>query len=181
MASVHLTSFEVEERLLPPICLRCGALATTYQQKNFQWNHWTALFIFCGLIPDFLGNSSTKAMIVQVPLCDRHKKHWFWRSFFIVVGLVLLFFAGLTGGVLLEDYKRVNREDMVDLVLLGIGAAGLVWLISVVTISYLVIRPTEVDERGITLTNVSAVFVEALVEERCLRREESKRTQKRRT
>ncbi len=180
MASVHLTSFEVEERLLPPICLRCGALATTYQQKNFQWNHWTAVFVYCGLLPDFLGNSSTRAMIVQVPLCDRHKKHWFWRSFFIVVGLVLLFFLGLTGVVLLEDYQRRNQEDMVGLVGLGLGSAVLLWLISVVALSYLVIRPTEVDEWGITLTNVSTVFVAALAEERNLRRQEPKRPRKRR-
>ncbi len=200
MATVRLGRYEVTERLLPLACLRCGTEATVHKQKTFSWHPpWVTILILAGLLPLIwlrLGDVPwvtililagllpyaivaiilTKRMTVHAPLCEQHRHHWLWRTRYVTLGLLWFLGLAIAGIGLLA-----SKGDIAGFVCLGTAVAGLLWLISAAIIQHLAIRPTEITERSISLTNVSPHFIEALREERAYRHgEESRRPRRRR-
>src|SRR5262249_52353165 len=76
--------------------------------------------------------------------------------FFLLLGFVSL--AVFTN----EGNQGRGDEAVGGWLCLGTVISGLVWLIAAAIVQTLGIRPTEITDRTITLTNVSPAFVEAL-------------------
>jgi hypothetical protein len=164
MPSIRLDRFEASE--LPPVCIRCGGSATLHKDKSFSWYPpWVAVLILAGLAPYLIvAIILTKRMTVAAPLCDRHKGHWFWRTFLIVasfLGLVGLFVLFIVFAV--QSQPGARDTDM----LAGIACAGaavgfLFWVIAAIVLQMTAIRPTEITDHTITLTGVAPDFIDAV-------------------
>jgi hypothetical protein len=171
MATVRLSRYEVEEQLLPAVCLQCGAPATRERRKAFSWYPpWINLLIFVGLIPFLIvALVLTKRMTMHAPFCEEHRNHWNWRSWFVWLGLMLVMFLGFGAvvvAIILANRGVVNGDTMVGLACVGTLLIGLIWLVAAAIIQQTAIRPTEITDRRLTLTNVSDYFIDALDEER---------------
>lgn len=170
MAKVHLTRYEVEERLLPALCMKCGAAAMVDKKKAFAWHPpWVLALILFGVLPcAIVALILTKRMTVMAPLCDEHKSHWSWRSWFIGLGFAALVVLGIGAIALIaaDDNRRGAGQQLGGLVCGATAVAGLIWLFAVAIIQQTAIRTTKITDRGITLTNVSRTFIDALEEDR---------------
>jgi hypothetical protein len=169
MAKVRLSRYEVEDRGLPGVCMQCGAQAWSQKAKTFSWcPPWTGVLILAGLLPYVIVVAIlTKRMTVHAPLCDEHKNHWAWRNWVLWLGLVILAVLGIASLVLLatQQDRRGGSNPIAGLACAGTAVAFLIWLITVAIIQQGAIRPTEITDDEITLTNVSAGFVDALEKE----------------
>jgi hypothetical protein len=167
MARLSLAREEVDQDGLPNVCMKCGAKATVCKRKTFVWPSPLVFFLmgFYGpLVSEVVGRLLTKRMTVSVPFCDRHKNHWEWRTSFLVVSVFSFLIPGLVGYVLsiARELQGSVAQGVGSLMCLGTLAGCVVWLIVVAIIQSVGIRPTEITDHTITLTNVSPVFVEAL-------------------
>jgi hypothetical protein len=179
MAKVELSRREAEDGHLPEVCMVCGAQAWKQKSKQFSWYPpWTAILILAGLIPfAIVVMILTKRMRVQVPLCDEHQNHWSWRSWLVGLGVAFFALLGIATLVLLaattdQSPRRGGGggggggpNPLVGLLCAGTALGGLVWLIVCAIVQQMAIRPTEITDSSITLTNVAAAFVDALEEE----------------
>jgi hypothetical protein len=177
--TVWLDRYECRDGELPPVCMVCGAEATTTSRQTFRWHPpWVLVLILAGvLIWAIVAIILTKTMTVYALVCDEHKGHWFKRK---LIGwrLVLLGLAAFCVGFLMM--ALVNDPRFGDFASLGplLGAAVFfATLIAAVLVLRSAIRPTEITDDDIRLTGVSEGFVEALREQR---REERDRDRARR-
>jgi hypothetical protein len=171
MARITITRTEIHEELLPGRCMACGEKAVVRKSKNFSWHPpWVIALIFFGLLPwAIVAIIMTKRMTVEVPLCERHKRYWFTRNLIIYVGLGLVGLIGLGSIVVmaaLSERRRGPASDLTGMVCFGVVVIFLVWLLTMAILQFVSIRPTEITDRRITLTNVSQVFVDALEADR---------------
>ena len=177
MAQVTLRDPEWQGYQLPPVCMRCGAEATVYKTKRFSWYPpWLNVLILAGLLPyAIIVAIMTKRMNVSVPLCGRHRFHWGGRvllmvlPFFALIGLVVVLVA-ITSGPGHRDRDMI--ATVIGLTLLA-GFVG--WLILLVVVSATTMRPTEIDDRSITLTGVAAEFRDAAEEYQAMLRQRNRR------
>jgi hypothetical protein len=158
MATVRLGRYEVEQYDLPRVCMCCGARASHYKTKKFQWFPPWAWFVL-GWIGMMI---FMKTATMQVPLCEKHKWHWVWTPLFAIVGLVAIF-ALLFAGVAVADALKLDPPA----VFIPVGVLFLAWLIALIVLSVNTIRPTEITDKSITLRGVSPDFIAALEEARC--------------
>jgi hypothetical protein len=171
MAEVRLSVHEADGKL-PAVCMCCGQPATTTVTRKMQWHPgWVYIFLVFGLagllgllIYAVVANIMTRRVVVQVPLCDDHKGHWFkramlmWGSFFLfgVAGVAALVFAGS-----LEK----QLSDQVMPFACGLSGLGLLaWLVIVIVCKITEIRPNEITDSEVLLKGVSEKFVEAVAE-----------------
>ena len=184
MAQVRLRRYEITEKLLPPVCLKCGAQAEVTKAKTFSWHPpWVGFLILMGLLPyAIVAICLTKRMKVYALLCHQHQRHWLWRALYIYLGLVFFLVLGCGGIFLLTsmEQRRGANNDFAGFFFLVTLLAFLAWFISVIIVQHLAIRPTEITDRDITLTNVSPYFADAVEEERYNRRQEERRPRRRR-
>jgi hypothetical protein len=170
MARIKLERFEAEEGDLPDICMKCGARATTEKLKRFSWQPpWVYVLLLAGLLPFLIvALILTKRMRVPIPLCAEHRRHWTWRGWLVGGGFFAIFLLGLGTMILLSatDNGPQRREDAVfGFVCFGFLGLALVWLIVAAIVQHTAIRPTQITDYDITLTNVAPGFVKALLEE----------------
>ncbi len=169
MAQVRIRRREVEDGL-PSVCMVCGDDASFDVRRTFRWHpQWVALLILLGLLPYVLvALMLTQRMTVDVPLCTKHRGHWTWRNWVSYGGLALCLVLGFLAILLigiLDDRRGRGAPEAAGFLCAGVGFLGLVWLITVVVIQQIGIRATEITDRDITLTNVSADFEDALLDE----------------
>jgi hypothetical protein len=157
MATVRLGRYELEEYDLPRVCMYCGARATQFKSKKFQWfPPWAWLVL------GWLGAMMfMKSCTMPVPLCEKHKWHWGGRTAVILLSLVGIFVV-LFAGVALAEVVKIDPP----VVFLPVGVLFLAWLVLAVALSATQIRPTEITDKSITLRGVCEEFVEALEEAR---------------
>jgi hypothetical protein len=174
MATVRISRFEAAERLLPPVCMRCGAEATVLKRKAFSWHpSWVLVLLLAGLLPFLiLALVLTKYMTIHAPLCEEHRNHWTWRSLFTWLGLTFFLILGIMAIIFSVQERGPGAAAVGGLLCLGTLIGGLGWLIAAAIIQLVGIRPTEITNRGMTLTNVSPAFADALEDERDMREEE---------
>lgn len=169
MATIRIHRYEVEKNLLPRVCMKCGAEATVRKRKKFAWHpQWVIALIIFGLLPfAVVALALTKRLTIYAPMCQRHKNHWFWLSFIGLGGFLLLviFFLGGLGLLGALEKNRRLKDEVFGLFCVGSFFVGLLWLISLAILRHMSIRPTEITDRDITLTNVSPDFVRAFWEE----------------
>jgi hypothetical protein len=157
MATVRLGRYELEEYDLPRVCMYCGARATHYKSRRFQWfPPWAWLVL------GWLGAMIfMKSCTMPAPLCEKHKWHWGGRTAVILLsllGLIVVVLAGVALGSALDLDPAVV---FLPILVLFVG-----WLVLAVVLSATQIRPTEITDKSITLRGVSEDFVEALEEAR---------------
>src|SRR5262249_14664962 len=153
MSKVRLGRYEIEHGLLPPLCMRCGAPATTTKRKTFSWSpSWIYVLILFGLLPFVIvALILTRRMRIEAPLCAAHQKHWSGRALFLVLGLVGFCAMGLTAMALLPDKPRGAESGLSGLLCIGTLFGGSLWLIAAAVLQATAIHPTEITERSITL------------------------------
>ena len=176
MATIRLTRREVEDELLPELCLKCGSTTTTHKSKTFSWHPpWIGVLILACLLPyAIVAAIMTKRMTVVAPLCDQHRSHWLWRTLFLFLGLVFFVILAFVGILLLSlnNQPGAQQSDLAGLVCGASALSGLIWLIAAAIIQSIAIKPSEITDRSITLTNVSPKFKDALDDDRAREREE---------
>ena len=173
MATTRLTDYEVNRKLLPELCMRCGEPATTHKSRKFSWYPtWISTLIvvgvFCNailIVALVLALTMAKRMRIEVPLCDAHKNHWFYRGLIILLGFVGL--LGILGFVI-----AFADKDFVGILVGALLVGFLAWLITVAICQSTAIRPTEITDRDITLKGVSDKFAEAVLADHRRRRAE---------
>src|SRR5579883_2552105 len=108
MPTVWLDRDEAVYGDLPPVCMRCGADATTTRGQTLSWcPSWVIVLIFTGLLPwAVVSMLLTKRMKIKAPMCDRHAGHWFRYKLFLGLGLAGAFLLIVGGFVLLAAGDR---------------------------------------------------------------------------
>jgi hypothetical protein len=173
MATARLNRDEATDGHLPRTCVKCGVAATVERRKAFSWcPPWVSVLILAGVLPyAIVASILTRKMTARLPFCDAHKGHYRWRNWFLWGGLAgcgALAFAVFVVMVAQDNpgRRQASTEQLNGLLCLGTMAVGLVWLIAAAIIQNTAIRPTEITEGNITLTNVCSEFVDALDEYR---------------
>lgn len=171
MAQITLSRRECERDLLPSVCAVCGEPADARKRKTFSWHTPLAyLGLLAGLLPFIIiALILTKRMTVHVPLCERHRSHWLWRSFVVVGGLLAIFALGI--GIFVY---QANQQPPDDLGWLCIGWVGLliVWLFMAAIVQTTAIRAVEITDERIRLTRIHQDFIHAIEEDRDRHRDE---------
>ncbi|HVK11588.1 MAG TPA: hypothetical protein VM597_22645 [Gemmataceae bacterium] len=145
MATVTLTRFECERGLLPDVCMFCGVPATVRRRKTFGATGWF----------------TTTKMVLRVPACDRHANYWV-RQAVILVGTFLVVAAlGFLASVLEELGHPRGTLSVIAAVVLLFG-----WLVLLGVYLSIGVRPTELTDAFVRLTDVHVAFIEALEAER---------------
>jgi hypothetical protein len=171
VATIKLRRFEIERVGLPGVCMRCGAPATIHKDRRFSWYPpWLLVTILAGLlIFAILVLILTKRMLVSVPLCDAHRKHWSNRNLFNFLAFLTLFALVVGAGVLTANVKN---DSMILVAWLIVVFVFFAWLVGAAIAQTTVIRPTEITDRSITLTGVAKQFSDAVLDERDRREQE---------
>jgi hypothetical protein len=152
MTQVVLHRSEVNGQHLPFVCLRCGQPASHWKSKRF-------------LLASPGGAANVGLLtLIEVPLCDGHKNHWFWRGIFgWVIGapLVAFFLSGLVAVAEPQEVSPAIRGPLT--ILFGIGFLGvLLWLPAMLVLHYNSVRAMKIGKDDITLLGVSPIFVNEL-------------------
>jgi hypothetical protein len=148
----------------------CGARATTEKRKNFAWYPpWVfALLPVCLLIYFIVAAILTKRMRVAMPVCRRHRSYHLWRSLAISGSFVLFGILFLVSWIVLTElnHQAGRPIDPGALALIVFIVIGGIWLTIAMILFLGSLRPVEITDRYITLTNVHERFLEELEEER---------------
>jgi hypothetical protein len=145
--------------------MRFGKTACLERSRNFAWYPgWAYILLFFGILPfAVVVLFTTRYLTVSVPLCGRHRNHWFWRNLAIYGTLALG--SVLFGGLLLAipDRRFGKVIDRVHaLLVLAVFLGPFIYLVVAAVVKYSAIRATEITDRSITLVNVSPTFARAL-------------------
>jgi hypothetical protein len=160
MADVRLDFYDLDDDILPDMCMQCGAASTVRPIKTFAWMPYWARFM-----PYGTGYAFMKRRRVPVPLCERHKNHWMIRYLLGFGGLAVFLLLFICGGVMFGS--NVDADPHGPLTLLGGamlvmgGIAFLAWLVVMIVLGVTQILPVEITDDTITLKNVSPEFVRA--------------------
>jgi hypothetical protein len=159
MAQVWLERRDCENDDFPEACLKCGRPTTQFVKKTFSWTPgWVYVTVLINLLVFIIVAAvTTKTLKARVPMCDEHRKHWFWRNL-ILLGIIPVLIAGIVGLVIAVESMRGGGEEWL---LLGIPGLILLCVVMAIVISLTAIRPTKISERGVRLTGVSEAFVDA--------------------
>jgi hypothetical protein len=110
-------------------------------------------------------------MWVDVPLCEWHRRYFWKRELLRYLPLILI--IGLT--IILAAVSQEGYKSAIDVLIAVIGIACLGWLIWVAMVWHRTIRPKEITEYSITLTNICDQFVTAIVESKEMNQHEESR------
>jgi hypothetical protein len=168
MAKAYLRSYRGREiDNLPPVCMVCGEPAKVRKSKQFSWQPpWVPVLILGGLLPYLIVSIVLKKrQSVVMQMCERHLSY-FW----LFPTLVLLSLFGILGAGLLLLITVLNVSPAIGLdkdgaaCFVGLGTFGffLIWLIAFAILNQMRIRPSEITDRHIELTNVSQAFADAV-------------------
>jgi uncharacterized membrane protein len=167
MAQLKLGRYDAELGRLPPRCMRCGEAPSLTKAKKFSWYpSWVYLLILVHLLVFLIVAAiMTKRMRVPVPLCEKHKNHFLWPTLLGVAALLLLL-AVIFGGIALAGALEGELDPDAQGVFFTVWFVGglglfLAVLITACVVQARTIRPTEITDRGMTLTNVAREFVGA--------------------
>jgi hypothetical protein len=149
-------------RGLPRVCMKCGARATTSKVIQFAWYPpWLLALVPFGVLPFLLVVALiTKRQRVKVPFCDEHVNHFFLIRVMRALGYFGFFGAPVLFGIGIAANPRGNLAGYlcvgwIVLILLYFAAVRVFALLTK-------IRPTEITDTSVTLTNVSEEFARAM-------------------
>ena len=169
MATVRITRYEVQNNLLPHVCVVTGEPTTDIKRRKFRWTPpWVGILILGGLLPYVIvAMILRKEITMDVPIAAGKKGHWLWRQLFALFGVLSC--IGLVVVGLALSHQPGGRNQGPDIGLYTALAAG-VGLFFVLIIALILqntsVRPKEITDRDITLVGVHENFIVALEEER---------------
>jgi hypothetical protein len=168
VAKVKISARECRRGMLPQVCAKCGDPTSETVRRKFQWFPPIAyIAILAGLLPfAIIALVLTKRLEADMPMCEKHKKDWAWRQWFVVGGLLLLLVGGIGAFAFAASQQQGPNDGTVGFVCLGSAIALLVFLIPAAFINNAAIRPTEITDKGMTLINVHRDFIAELEEDR---------------
>jgi hypothetical protein len=159
MAEILIHENETYRDRMPDLCMAYGEPATTEIRTTFSWfPPWLGVTAMIPLLYIILVSSMTKRMVVEVPTCHKHRNYflmrqlWIWLSFLVV---------GLLFGGMFAVFAAAELKDAMALPCVGGAFAFVIWLIAVIIIQSMMIKPTEITDRSITLKGVHAGFSQA--------------------
>jgi hypothetical protein len=143
---VTLTRHQVENDLLPHICMVCGTPTLERVSTTFSHDVWF----------------KTRLMRVACPLCPRHRGHWRNLVLTASTGWLLMFFLGGIG--LLVGMESYPRQSGAWVASSGIGfMTGLaVYVVSIIYLANTRIKVDSITGDEIKLQRVSATFANAV-------------------
>jgi hypothetical protein len=164
MADVHLWLRDVFEGNVPPLCVCCGAPATT-------WKNYTAL-TGCGGLPVFLlaaifadvGEHAGRIWLC-LPFCHRHRHHWLWRRLIVLARFAAVIFLPI---VALELMNEDSQNAVTWAGPLIPGACGLslvaplAWLAAYCICRRTGVRVVGHDKEAVAISGVCQLFVDAV-------------------
>jgi hypothetical protein len=157
-----LTVNEHQRNTLPKtgLCVRCCEPADVLKHKKFGWcPPWVYLLLLVGVLPCLIVSLVlTKRMRLSVPFCQAHKNHWLWRQFVVVGGFLAILAVGVVGIVFLTSLTGQNADSLTGFVCFGVLVLLVSWLITAAIVQTTAIRPVQITDRAITLTNISEKF-----------------------
>jgi hypothetical protein len=150
---------------VPHVCMKCGADAVAEKKTQFAWYPpWVWILILAGVLPYIiLAMVMTKRQRVMVPLCDQHKHHFLYGRIFRAVGWLAFIGAPVLFVVGLAISPR--RGELAGVLCWGwLGLVVLYFIALKVWALLTKIRPSEITDRDIILTNISPEFASAMEE-----------------
>ncbi len=159
MAQVRMSRYEAEEGMLPPVCVRCGAPATRYKRVSFS----TLSDVFYLVVLFLLWPLAMAAVLLRqralflLPVCHPHRNHWRWRRAFLAACFVVL----LAYLFVLFDAANNMLVDHTFAVRFLTWSAGPAWLAVVLLARIKMVRPNQISEESVRLTDVHPTFARA--------------------
>ena len=170
MAVVEMPIESLAGRKLPPVCMRCGAVAVVRAEHTFWWyppsiDRWHYLWHVCVLVLPLcivLAACYRQRLRVAVPLCGRHEGYWSWRAWYTWGGLGGLLATGSAILLLLARSPSIEAEALFGGLGVGWAVAAILWLGGATVLWRTGIRLEGGSEQRIILHGVATTFVEAL-------------------
>jgi hypothetical protein len=161
MAVVNLRGRWLRPDMLPNVCMVCGRPAKATLRKRFTWHPpWVIVTVLLGLLPYVvLALALTKRIAVDVPLCRRHRSYWGQRFLLFFGSFILMIVLAVATAVVLAEVLGDGRNGGGGFACAGIICCILVWFAAVFGLQHMSLRPSEITDRSIELTNVSEEFV----------------------
>ena len=169
MATVRITRYEVQNNLLPQVCVVTGEPTTDIKRRTFRWTPpWVGILILGGLLPYLIvAMILRKDITVDVPIVPGKKGHWLWRQLFALFGVLGCIGLVVVGIALSNEPGGRNQGPDIGLYTALAAGVGLLFVLIVALIlQNTSVRPKEITDRDITLAGVHENFVVALEEER---------------
>src|SRR5262245_10728527 len=110
MARVRIPLSRTKASQMPPACIICGGAVDAHVAKLFTWRppflsvgFYVSLFVCLplALIIVVVGFANTRRVLVECPVCERHRGYWAWRSFWTFAPLLVITIADLTLGIMI--------------------------------------------------------------------------------
>ena len=156
MADVRLGRYEATQGNLPPVCMRCGAPATTHATKTFFFQPSWMAQVPIPLVTSLAALAVRKKAKIVAPFCDRHKSHWLIHGLWLWCSL-------LTVPVFAFSLMLAN-DDRVLGFMLGMMLGFFIWVVIAVVAHETSIHANEKEttEHSLTLVHVSDAFAQAV-------------------
>jgi hypothetical protein len=182
MPKVTLSRREVEDDLLPRVCVLTGVPTDDVKVKRFVWMpSWVYVTLLAGLLPYVvIALVLQKTMAVRVPLVRSKHAHWLVRQLFAVIGILAALAVFFFGVVKSMDEFDQNSQQLGGILMAAGGVLFFGVLLVAAILNQSAVRPTEITDREITLTGVHENFVVALEEDRDREEEAYERRRKER-
>ncbi len=156
MATIRITRYEIEQNLLPAVCVFTGEPTTDTVRHLFRWMpHWvpfvllgsTLLLMFfrmvfagvgmdppciayalpgLGMVFGTVGLAGRKAFVIDLPLVSRESLHWFWPRAFETVGGMTCIAALILGSTNSDAINGLKSDFDYGLMAERAGAVGFV-------------------------------------------------------
>lgn len=124
---------------------------------------YIALVAAMCLAPYFVLNRLARHRLLLVaPLCPQHWYHWQWRSVGIPLSFLALLTTCVSGSLLFVPAGMSRPAAFCNPWMSLMNLMGWAWLVIVLKLHFSMIRPTEIDERFVTLVSVHQRFADAV-------------------
>jgi hypothetical protein len=154
----------------------CGDLATRRKQQVFTprpaWVVWLlpiAFYFSGGLVLLLLLFERRRTL--NVPVCDIHGSHWFWRTVLLfagLCGLVVLFLAWMAAEPGPRALARGAKDDLSFLLVLVWYLLLPCWAVLYYALQLTAVRACRLTASSLTLTGVAPAFAAGVDAERRL-------------
>ena len=172
MPTVSVSRNQIADGSLPSVCVICGSDAPhrRFPGVGAPSLAWVLFSPLIGLLMfwAYILFASGPSDGCGLPFCDRHRRYWTWRAWFIILG-----FAATIGlmvvAVALTPHAAPNRQEEPHWLFgLVAGCWMLVFLPAFLVLHLSATRPTGGDRKSLVLSGASREFA-AAVSNKCNR------------
>lgn len=175
VADITLFRDECREGYLPSRCMHCGLPAEGTVSRTFSWVSPLWFLLVCigvgiiGLVVILF--LLAKKMTVNIPVCQKHRNHWFVISMWLMVCAIVDIVIFL---VFLSQYQEIEQNFGMSIIVVSFIMFALT-----IPLLYLIytlqIRAVYINDYQIILAGVNSDFANEVEEKQQLRDENSNR------